>query len=149
MNPLRCLARAGRLMPIALLAVLPFLPHPAAADGAVAVGVPASVTQSGYAYGRTTNSPAAAVASEHALNNCRTAKDATQEAKDLCIVVMTFKNQCIALALDPKAGTPGAGWAVAPTKDAAEMQAMAQCIGTAGSDRRNFCTISDSACDGQ
>jgi hypothetical protein len=37
---------------------------------------------------------------------------------------------------------------VAPNRDAAETQAMAQCIATAGADRRDFCKISDSACDG-
>jgi len=95
------------------------------------------------------NSADMQTASDHALNNCRTAKDASPEAKNLCYVVMTFRNQCIALALDPQAGTPGAGWAVAPTRDAAELQAMAQCVATAGPDRRDACKISDSACDGQ
>jgi len=139
-----------RILPAAILlaALLP-LPHPAAADGAIAVGVPASVVQNGYAYGRTTNSENTRIASEHALSNCKSAKDATQIARDLCLVVMTFKNKCVALALDPKAGTPGAGWAIANTQDDAETQAMAQCVATAGPDRRGFCRISDSACDGQ
>jgi hypothetical protein len=135
---------------IGISAVLPLtaLPRLAAADGAIAVGVPSSVKQDGYAYGRITNSPSEVVASEHALTNCRSAKDATPVARDLCLVVMTFQHQCVALALDPQAGTPGAGWAVAPSKDAAETQAMAQCVATAGPGRRESCQISDSACDG-
>jgi hypothetical protein len=131
-----------------LLAALPCLSNPAAADGAVAVGVPADVIQHGYAYGRVTNSENSKIASDHALTNCENAKDATQVARELCVVVMTFKNKCVALSLDPKAGTPGAGWAVANTKDEAEKEAMAQCIGTAGPARRDFCQISDSSCDG-
>jgi len=88
---------------------LPYLPHQAKADAAVAVGVPSSVKKAGYAYGRTTNSADMQTASDHALNNCRTAKDASPEAKNLCYVVMTFRNQCIALALDPAGRNPGGG----------------------------------------
>jgi len=138
------------LRPLAValvLASLSYVPHPASADGAVAVGVPPDVSKAGYAYGRNTNSKEMTNAKEHALNNCHTAKDASEEARNLCVVVMTFSNQCIALALDPKAGTPGAGWAVAPGREAAERQAMAQCVATAGPSRRDFCKISDSACD--
>ena len=131
-----------------VLAALPNVWHPALADGAIAVGVPASVVENGYAYGRTTNSESTKIASDHALKNCQSAKDATQVARDLCVVVMTFRNQCVALALDPKAGTPGAGWAIANSKEEAETQAMAQCFATAGPNRRNACKNSDSACDG-
>jgi hypothetical protein len=138
-----------RLPAVLLLAALPYAPHPAAADGAVAVGVPPDVSKSGYAYGRNINNSSMEEAKERALYNCHTAKDASEDARRLCIVVMTFRNQCVSVALDPKAGTPGAGWAVAPSRDSAETQAMAQCIGTAGADRRDFCKISDSACDGQ
>jgi hypothetical protein len=52
------------------------------------------------------------------------------------------------VAFDPQAGTPGAGWAVAPTREAAESQALAECIGVAGPGRRDFCKISDTGCDG-
>jgi hypothetical protein len=141
--------RMSRSLRLAISAVLLLaVPGLAAADGAVAVGVPSSVKQDGYAYGRITNSPNAAEASEHALNKCRTAEGTTPAARDLCVVVMKFQDQCVALALDPQAGTPGAGWAVAPTKEAAETQALAQCVATAGPGRRDSCQISDSACDG-
>jgi len=136
-----------RLAAALVLAVLPLAPHPAAADAAVAVGVPPDVSKSGYAYGRNINNSSMEEAKERALYNCHTAKDASEDARRLCIVVMTFSNQCISVALDPQAGTPGAGWAVAPTKGAAETQAMAQCVATAGANRRDACKISDSACD--
>lgn len=132
-----------------LTAVLLPVPRPAAADGAVAVGAPADVGKDGYAFGRTVNANNMSEASEHALNNCRTAKGATEAARNLCIVVMTFRNQCAAVAFDPEPGTPGAGWAVAPTREAAENQALAECIGVAGPGRRDACKISDIGCDGQ
>jgi Domain of unknown function (DUF4189) len=136
------------LTAMAVLAALPLLSHSAAADGAIAVGIPADVSKDGYAYGRNIDSPNAQVASEHALNNCRTAKDASQQARDLCLVVMTFKKKCVSLALDPQAGTPGAGWAVSDTRQAAIDQAMANCRATAGASRRDFCQLSNAGCDG-
>jgi hypothetical protein len=132
----------------AILAALPLVPHPASADGAIAVGVPADVSKDGYAYGRNIDSSNSQTASDHALNNCRTAKDASQQARELCLVVMTFRNKCVSLALDPDAGTPGAGWAIANTKQEAIDQAMAQCLATAGPNRRDHCKTSDAACDG-
>jgi Domain of unknown function (DUF4189) len=135
-------------LPAALaLAATLLMPHPSAADAAVAVGVPPDVSKSGYAYGRNINNSSMEEAKERALYNCHTAKDASEDARRLCIVVMTFRDQCVSVALDPQAGTPGAGWAVAPTKEAAESQAMAQCIATAGPNRRDSCKTSDSACD--
>jgi hypothetical protein len=50
-------------------------------------------------------------------------------------------------ALDPKDGTPGAGWAIAATKALAEQRAMANCQITAGDSRRDFCRIEESKCD--
>lgn len=144
----RWLADRGRLPAVLLLALLPMLPHSAAADGAVAVGVPADVSKHGYAYGRTVNAESMSTASEHALYNCRSAQGASDAARNLCLVVMTFRNQCASVALDPQAGTPGAGWAVAPTRDAAETQALAECVGVAGPGRRDYCKITDTGCDG-
>ena len=49
--------------------------------------------------------------------------------------------------MDPKAGTPGAGWAIAATNTIAEQRAMENCKATAGSDRREFCKIEVAKCD--
>ena len=32
------------------------------------------------------------------------------KAKALCKVIETFSNRCVAVSMDPKAGTPGVGW---------------------------------------
>ena len=130
-----------------ILALL--LPASAAlADGAVAVGVPPSgVAKAGFAWGRNTNSPSVEAASDRALNNCRTAKEGSEEARRACKLFMSFNNQCVALAIDPAAGTPGVGWAVAPQKETAERQALANCRKTAGAGREGSCVISDTACD--
>jgi len=124
-------------------------PVPAAGDGALAVGVPADVVKDGFAYGRNINSPTEAAASDRALDLCRHAKDSTDTARGMCTLVMSFKQQCVSVAMDPQEGTPGVGWAVAPTREAAEQQALANCRATAGADRRQFCVKSDSACDGE
>jgi hypothetical protein len=137
-----------QLPAVVLLVALPFLPNPAAADGAIAIGAPADVSKDGYVYGYQLNAPNMSEASEKALVNCRTAPDASDEAKKLCIVAMTFRNQCVAVAMDPKAGTPGAGWSLGPTKQAAIDQAMANCRATAGASRRDFCQLSNAGCDG-
>ena len=135
------------VMAVAAAALL--APAPASADGALAVGVPPDVAKDGFAYGRNVNSPTEQAARDRALQLCRTAKDASDKARNLCTVVMSFHRQCVSVAMDPAAGTPGVGWAVAQTRSAAEQQALANCVATAGPTRQQYCVKSDSACDGQ
>ena len=65
----------------------------------------------------------------------------------LCTVVTAFHHQCAVVAQDPAAGTPGIGWAIAPTLQAATKQAMANCMATAGKSRRQFCARDAYQCD--
>jgi Domain of unknown function (DUF4189) len=127
--------------------LLVLAPAPVRADGALAVGVPSDVAKDGFAYGRNVNSPTEAAARARALELCQHAHDASDEARRVCTVVQGFHRQCVSVAMDPKAGTPGVGWAIAPTKQAAEKQALANCRATAGASRQQFCVMSDSACD--
>jgi hypothetical protein len=53
----------------------------------------------------------------------------------------------VAGALDPKNGTPGAGWALGDTQKQADDEALARCRNTAG-DRRDFCKVINQLCDG-
>jgi hypothetical protein len=139
-----------RRLPAALLLVgLPYLPHPAAADGAIAIGAPADVSHYGYVYGYQLNASSASDASDKALTNCRNAPNASDQAKNLCVVAMTFRNQCVAVAMDPKPGTPGAGWGVGSKRQDAIDLAMANCKATAGANRRDSCQLSNAGCDGQ
>jgi hypothetical protein len=128
-------------------------PAPSAAAGtagALAVALPADVAKSGFSYGYSNNYADAAQASAHALDACRTTKDAAKDAnlRSLCKVVQNYSNQCVAVAMDPAAGTPGVGWAVENDLQSAERKALGQCQETAGPGRRAACVIDHSACDG-
>lgn len=122
-------------------------PVAASADGALAVGKPADVASQGFAFGMVSNVPNVSQASDRALDLCRNAKGASGDARSVCQVVQTIHQQCLAVAMDPAKGTPGAGWGIANDKKTAESQALAQCYDTAGADRRSFCVVSGSMCD--
>ncbi len=64
-----------------------------------------------------------------------------------CVIVGSFKRECISTAYDLKAGTPGFGWAIGPDKAKANERALAACQATAGEDRRAFCQLLTSKCD--
>jgi len=118
------------------------------AFGALAVGETASVAKDGIAMGTSWNWGSAEEANDHALQNCHKWKDkGAPLAADLCRVIATFHQECYAVSLDPKPGTPGAGWAVAADKETAQERALAHCKLTAGTDRAQFCEVSESNCD--
>ena len=126
---------------------------PCIADGALAIGLPADVARSGFASGNGINAPNTDAARAQALEGCRGSVGASEDARKLCKVIATFHDQCFAIALDPADGTPGVGWAVAASQDAANARALAQCRKTAGAKREKFCIIPDDrgtsgGCDG-
>ncbi len=137
----------------ALLAILALAgtigPRPAAADGALAVGEPADVAAEGYAYGFAVNLASADQAGTKAMRDCSTESPGVDKrAQALCKIVQTFRNKCFAVAMDPKDATPGAGWAVADDKATAGHNALAKCMETAGADRRDYCKVTHTDCDG-
>jgi hypothetical protein len=121
-----------------------------AADGALAVGLPPDVVKGGFTYGYSTGYADVNQAEAHALDSCRTTKDASTNAKlrSLCKVIQDFTNRCVAVAMDPQAGTPGVGWSVADDLHTAEAQALGKCEDTAGPGRRAACVVDHSKCDG-
>lgn len=121
----------------------------AAADGALAVGLPEDVAKTGFAFGWSTNRASGQEARQAALEFCRKAKDASAGAQKLCRVFGSFKGQCVAVAMDPKDGTPGVGWAMSTEKAWAEAEALDACRETAGPRRQGECKLSASACDGK
>ena len=125
-------------------------PAAAATAGALAVALPADVAKSGFSYGYSNNNTDDAHAQAAALNACRTTKDAANDVnlRSLCKVVLNYSNKCIAVSMDPQAGTPGVGWALANDLQTAERQALAKCQDTAGPGRRAACVVDHSACDG-
>jgi uncharacterized protein DUF4189 len=120
------------------------------AAGALAVGQPADVARGGFTYGFSYDKADEQEARQEALQQCRTTKDAAQDAnlRSLCTVVRTYSNQCIAVAMDPRAGTPGIGWAFAAELRDAESQALAQCRQTDGPEQADACVVDHSGCDG-
>jgi hypothetical protein len=120
------------------------------ADGALAIGLPPDVVKGGFTYGYSNNNADANHAEAKALDACRTTKDAAKDVnlRSLCKVIQDYSNQCVAVAMDPAAGTPGVGWAVANDLLSAERQALGKCMDTAGPGRRAACVVDHSSCDG-
>jgi hypothetical protein len=137
---------------IAVVQAAMLSPCPSRAEGALAIGLPSDVAHQGFAAGNALNDATADQARKNALDGCHASIDASDAAKKLCEVIMTFRNRCYAVAIDPKAGTPGVGWAVADSLKLADQQAIAECRKTAGADRRDYCVIyrpdNDHGCDG-
>lgn len=123
--------------------------HPAVAEAALAVGLPADVAKQGVAMGWALNYPTKAAAQAEALKRCRGYRDAPEATRDLCKVVETFAKTCLAVAWDPDNFTTGLGWAVHKSQQQAEDLAMDACMETSDTKRRAFCRVSVTRCDGK
>src|SRR5580700_684968 len=137
---------AARVFVFFALAAAVFRPVSGSADGALAIALPPDVVKQGFAYGYVTDYPDADKADAQAMKKCRDTTIAG--VRPLCTVIQDFKNQCVAVAMDPQAGTPGVGWSVAPDLHTAEAQALSKCESTAGPGRRAACAVDHSSCDG-
>lgn len=131
----------------AVVALAAALPHPAQAASAFAGGIPSSVASRGLAVGDGYNYATRAGAEATALAECRKQGDAPQDTRDLCSIIAYFDNECLAVALDPAAGTPGWGWAIAKTPDLAKSFAMTYCQESAGAGRAAYCQVTITDCD--
>ena len=120
-------------------------PYCACAEGALAIGISGDIAKDGYSLGMSVNKDTEEKAREAALDWCR--NHGSPATRSNCRIISAFRRQCVAEANDPQAGTPGAGWAVGPDKEAAERMAMANCLATAGRDRQKFCVVATSLCD--
>ena len=133
---------------VALAAAIVVATEPARPDGALVLGIPPDIVSDGFSYGYRVNADSRRQARETAFRACRENKVAPESARSLCAVVADFRNECVAIAMDPKDGTPGYGFSVAPDRDIAEERALAFCRATAGKSRAEFCKIDAVACDG-
>ena len=131
------------------LALIALAPASAQADGAIAIGLPSDVARHGVAVGTSWNYTTPEGARARALEECLSFQDASADTRKLCKVIQTFARECVAVALDPDAGTPGFGWAVASPQSAAEDAAMQACKMTAGVSRQAFCRVTTTRCDGR
>ena len=142
--------RANAALMVALLGIATLAPQRAAADGALAVGVPKDVAKDGFAYAYSTGKNDVIAARREALETCKApGSGKSQQGRDLCSVVGTFTGECVAVAMDPGAGTPGVGWAIGGTLKIAESLAIQRCKSTAGAGRADYCKIDNSKCDGE
>jgi Domain of unknown function (DUF4189) len=138
--------RAG----VAVLAIATTFVWPglARAEGAMAAGIARGGIAKGYATGFAINQPTVKAARSNAVEQCRRMKNSNADARSGCEVVVTFHNKCVASAIDPENGTPGAGWGVGASQQSADSQALARCRAKAGASRAEFCEVTDRFCDG-
>ena len=120
-------------------------PSVAAADGVLAIGVTAPLTQGGVTFGYVRNFSPRAAAQSAALDTCRRLAN-VREAAENCRIVGLFTDQCFAIAFAPQAAT-GLAWAIDADKGEAERRAMNDCASAAG-EHRDQCRIVQSRCDG-
>ena len=139
------------LVAIILGALVTNINSPAAADGALAVGYTGDIAKDGLSIGYKSNAKNMSEAKEIALKECKedgVIHPLRKRAAAQCRQVATFQNECLATSLDPKAGTPGWGWAIAADSATAKDRAIESCKTTAGAERRQFCIVDTVKCDG-
>lgn len=121
-------------------------PPDARAEGALAVAYTGDAVRDGFAYGYSIGKDGHRTAGEKALGACQRRQNAKRIAARRRVIA-TFKRQCFAVAMDPADRTAGVGWAIGPSKAAAERLALATCRATAGAGRAPFCRTDNSGCD--
>jgi hypothetical protein len=129
-----------------LMALVAFAPVPAGAAGALALGQPQHIEKLGVAIGNAWNYKTREEAAAAAVKRCTEYKGAPKAA-DLCGLTKTYENQCYSIAMDPKAGTPGFGWAIMDEQAQADEAALSNCRSTAGRGRAKFCKVTEGHCD--
>src|SRR5579871_1976503 len=95
-------------------------PSAGLADGALAVALPPDVAKKGFSYGYSYNHPDADKAEADSLERCRNSTK-NESLRALCRVTENFRDRCIAVAMDPRDGTPGVGWSIADNYRTARM----------------------------
>ena len=140
--------RHAGFIAFAIVAVVTW-PGLARAEGAMAVGIARGGIAKGYATGFAINQPSVKAARSNAVEQCRRMKNSNADARSGCEVVVTFRNKCVASAVDPQTGTPGAGWGIGGSQQSADSQALARCRAKAGTERAEFCEVTDRFCDGE
>ncbi len=117
------------------------------AHSALAYGTHGTVAEGGLALGYSYNYSTKGEADSQALQQCLSYMDAPAETRAACKLVSSFDNQCLAVALDPNAGTEGFGWSVSSSLADAKAKAMRECRDTDGPEHADACQISGAQCD--
>ncbi len=117
------------------------------AASALAVGVTDN-PRDGLAYGWAVNYETVDEARREAMRQCRDFKDAPRASRQ-CRLIGAADKLCMAIAFDPDTDSSGMGWAVAATLTEAQEQAVDNCRAAAPRERRRFCKLDNSKCDGR
>lgn len=139
------MVRKTRLVLAAGCALLLLGVGSASADGALVVGSTGDLGGDGVAMGYTVNFGTRNEAVNEATKECRNYPAPKAAAR--CKLVATYRNECVAVALDPQPGMTGTGWSFGPTKAIAQERALGVCRATANAGRENACAIIASECD--
>jgi hypothetical protein len=150
--------RRAAIVTLVALASVFICGNRAHSEGAIAEGIAPGGAAKGYEVGVKVNRATPEEARNEAVAECKKVPEkvasgappdsGNAKARQRCAVVATFHDKCVALAVDPKDGTPGVGWAVGDTQQNADDEALARCKSTAGAKRRDFCKVSNRLCDG-
>ena len=138
----KILPRAILVLSSFVFATLVLCEHRAAADGALAIGLPPDI-EDGFVWAYVINRKTRDEAYNTALGNCRSNKDASAEAIARCRVVATFRNKCVAIARDTD--STGVGWSVDEDIRVAEGDALTKCVATNSGE--DDCEIKGRGCD--
>lgn len=114
-----------------IAAIWAIVPGPALAYAAIAIGQPPDIAKGGVAIGAGWNQVSRDKSESEALAKCRETASAPESAHSLCRIVAHFDNRCMSIALDPRDGTFGFGWATGDTMQEADDIAMVNCRATA------------------
>ncbi len=144
MNPARLALIGAILLAGALLGI-----GGARADAALVVSHVGDVARQGLAMGWAVDYASKEAAEKEALARCRAFADAPQATRDACRVVESFRDRCLAVALDSEPGTTGVGWEVHKNRDWAEEGAMEKCAESSSPKRRTSCRVALIRCDGR
>lgn len=121
--------------------------YSAYAKATLAAAIPADIAKDGVATGMSSGFPSRALADKDAVDRCLGYRGVGEKVLSLCKVVATFDGQCVAIAIDPAAGTPGFGWGIGDGIPEAEEKALAACRDSSPADRKSFCRVEERKCD--
>ena len=114
-----------------MAAICSIVSSPAVAYSAVAIGQPSDIAKGGLAIGAAWDQDSREKSEAAALAHCRAFVSAPESTRNLCRVVAHFDKRCMSIALDPRDGTYGFGWAMSDTLQEADDIAMTNCRATA------------------
>ncbi|MCB1522457.1 MAG: DUF4189 domain-containing protein [Hyphomicrobiaceae bacterium] len=136
---------AAALLFLALLTIIEI--RPVSAEVALAVGTTArGVARDGIAIGYAALRGEEELSRKQALGYCQSLRTAPVAARS-CRIVKTLPQGCAAMALDPKPGSPGAGWSLAEDIDEAVDEAVGRCRDSSPRSRRGACKLMSLACE--